>query len=210
MAIINLLKQKKVEIPLYLVCSGRVKGEKYFKGLAELKPEQLHKHYEKKIKLSTEDIDLMSSLWRIYCGKDHNLLKPFIVQKSSFPYLSSCLKAHLERFPDSETGISTLELHTLQMISDHKIKSTRHLMGYILNFQGYYGLSDLQINKMIDLLDMFYIQEDEQLVLSRAGYKAIKGQGNFSSDLKSPMVFGGVKKMDFQFSKIENKLIKTT
>src|SRR5690606_18086280 len=66
MAIINLLKQKKIDIPLYLVCSGRVKGEKELKALADLKPDQLRKEYENKIKLSEEDIELMGSLWRIY------------------------------------------------------------------------------------------------------------------------------------------------
>lgn len=208
-AIMGLLKQKKVELPLYLVCSGRVKGEKDLKGLAELKPEQLHKHYENKIKLSPEDIELMSSLWRIYCGKDHNLFKPFIVKKSSFPYLASCLKAHLQRFPDSVTGLSTLEQHTLHMISDQKIKSKRHLLGYILNFQGYYGFGDLQISRMIDRLDIFYTEEEEQIVLNRKGNKAIKKQGNFSDELLSNMRFGGVKKVDFQFNQVQNKLIKT-
>ncbi|WP_163515856.1 DUF1835 domain-containing protein [Gelidibacter japonicus] len=208
MAIINLLKQKKIDIPLYLVCSGRVKGEKELKALADLKPDQLRKEYENKIKLSEEDIELMGSLWRIYCGQDHNLFKPFIVQKSSFPYLSNCLKAHLERFPDSKTGLSTLETHTLHMITDQNITSKRHLLGYILNFQGYYGFTDLQIERMIDRLGIFYIEEENRIVLNRKGYDAIAQLANFSSELPSKMIYGGVKKNDFQFSKIENKLIK--
>ncbi|MBO3097986.1 DUF1835 domain-containing protein [Gelidibacter pelagius] len=210
MAIINLLKQKKIEIPLYLVCSGRVKGEKDLKALAELKPEQLHREFKNKIKLSDEDIELMSSLWRIYCGHDHNLFKPFIVQKSSFPYLSSCLKAHLERFPDSKTGLSTLETHTLHMISDHKVSSKRHLLGYILNFQGYYGFGDIQIERMIDRLNIFYTEEEDQIVLNRKGHDALLERRDFSKELASKMIYGGVKKIDFQFSKIENKLIKST
>ncbi|WP_299391226.1 DUF1835 domain-containing protein [uncultured Gelidibacter sp.] len=208
-AIITLIQQKHITLPLSLVCSGRIKGEKEFKALTELNPEQLLQHYETRIKLTSEDAELMKSLWRVYCGKDHNLFKPYIVQKSSFPYLSSCLKAHLERFPDSKTGLSTLETHTLQMIEDHNIKSKRHLLGYILNFQGYYGFGDLQISRMIDLLDIFYDQEDERLVLNRKGFEAIEGVRDFSSEIKSPMIFGGVKKLDFQFSKAENKLIKS-
>ncbi|TXE06026.1 DUF1835 domain-containing protein [Gelidibacter salicanalis] len=210
MAIINLLRQKDIELPLYLVCSGRVKGEKELKALAELKLEQLQQHYTDRIKLSTEDSDLMRSLWRIYCGKDHNLFKPYIVQNSSFPYLSNCLRAHLERFPDSVTGLSTLETHTLQMIADQSIKSKRHLLGYILNFQGYYGFGDLQINRMIALLEIFYEQEDGLLVLNEKGNAAIKRERDFSEEIKSLMIFGGVKKLDFQFSKTENKLITST
>ncbi|MBA6154160.1 DUF1835 domain-containing protein [Gelidibacter maritimus] len=210
MAIINLLKQKKIEVPLYLVCSGRIKGEKDLKALVELKPEQLQREYKNKIKLSGEDIELMSSLWRIYCGHDHNLFKPFIVQKSSFPYLSSCLKAHLERFPDSKTGLSTLEMHTLHMISDHTITSKRHLLGYILNFQGYYGFGDIQIERMINRLSIFYTEEENRVVLNRKGHDALLENRDFSKDMASKMIYGGVKKMDFQFSKIENKLVKST
>lgn len=210
MAIIHLLKQKKTEIPIYLVCSGRVKGEKDLKFLTDLKPDQLQNEYENKIKLSEDDIDLMSSLWRIYCGPDHNLFKPFIVQKSSFPYLSNCLKAHLERFPDSKTGLSTLELHTLHMIADQKITSKRHLMGYILNFQGYYGFADLQIERLIERLSIFYTEGDRQILLNRKGHDALSQSVNFASELPSKMIYGGVKKNDFQFSRIENKLIKNS
>lgn len=209
MAIINLLKQKKIQIPLYLVCSGRVKGEKDLKALPELKPDQLQMEYANKIKLNDQDIELMSSLWRIYCGHDHNLLKPFIVQNSSFPYLSNCLKAHLERFPDSKTGLSTLEAHTLHMISDQRITSKRHLLGYILNFQGYYGFGDLQIERMIDRLDIFYTEGEHQMELNQKGQDALAQKANFSSELASKMIFGGVNKKDFQFSRAENKLIKS-
>ena len=209
LAIISMLHQKEIKLPLYLVCSGRVKGQNDLKALTELKPDQLHNHYENKITLSQEDMALMSALWQIYCGKDHNLFKPFIVQKSSFPYLSSCLKAHLQRFPDSITGLSTLEMHTLHLISDQKIKSKRHLLGYILNFQGYYGFGDLQMNKMIELLSIFYMEEDGQIVLNKKGVEAIKNKSDFSAEMTTSMCFGGVKKSDFHFSKIENKLIKT-
>ncbi len=40
-AVISLLHQKEINLPLYLVCSGRIEGEKNLKGLAELTPEQL-------------------------------------------------------------------------------------------------------------------------------------------------------------------------
>ena len=209
MAIISMLNQKKIQLPLYLVCSGRVKGENDLKGLVELKPDQLHQHYKNKITLTEEDRNLMSALWRIYCGTDHNLFKPYIVQKSSFPYLASCLKAHLQRFPDSLTGFSTLETHTLHIISDQKIKSRRHLLGYILNFQGYYGFGDLQINKMIETLSIFFTEDDDYIILNEKGHEANNKQRNFSDELMTSMYFGGVKKMDFQFSKVQNKLIKT-
>lgn len=208
-AVISLIKQKHVQLPLYLVCSGRVEGEKELKELSELTPGQLQKHYAKKIKLTSEDIDLMSSIWKTYCGKDHNLFKPIIVEKSSFPYLSNCLKAHLQRFPDSKTGLSGLELNILNILNKYDVRSKQHLLGYALNYQGYYGYGDTQLERIITKLSLFFDDENNSLKLNRKGHEAILGHHNFAAELTNTMAFGGIKKYDFQFSKTQNKLIKT-
>ena len=209
MAVISLIQQKNINLPLYYVCSGRVEGEKELKGLAELKSAQLQKHYETKIRLSEEDIDLMKSLWKTYCGKDHNLFKPSIIKKSSFPYLSNCLKAHLQRFPDSKSGLSGLELNILNLLKKYDIKSKKHLLGYALNYQGYYGYGDTQLERIINKLSLFFETHENHLKLNRKGHEAILGQHTFIAELNGNMVFGGVKKYDFLFSIAQNKLIKT-
>ena len=208
-AVISLIQQKHIALPLYLVCSGRVQGEKDLKGLSELTPEQLQQHYDDKILLSEDDFDLMTSLWKTYCGKDHNLFKPVIVKKSSFPYLSNCLKAHLQRFPDSKTGLSGLEVNILTILEKYDIKSRQHLLGYALNYQGYFGYGDIQFIRIIEKLSLFFEEDEKSLKLNRKGHEAILGHHNFASALKSDMFFGGIEKYNFQFSKTENKLIKT-
>ncbi|MGB5419141.1 DUF1835 domain-containing protein [Algibacter sp.] len=208
-AVISLLQQKKITLPLYLVCSGRVPGSKTLKGLAELTSAQLMSHYKDKVSLTESDIDLATTIWGIYCGKDHNLLKPFIVQSSSFKYLTNCLKAHLKRFPDSIDGLNTLERNILEIVRDNSIKSKHHLLGYALNYQGYYGFGDIQLERLIDKLSVFLTEEDNSLTLNRAGHEALLGQHNFAVEIDSNMTFGGVNKYDFQFSKKLNKLVKT-
>jgi len=47
--VLNLLHQKEIEKPLYLICSGRVEGEKSLKGLGELNPDQIERHYKDKV-----------------------------------------------------------------------------------------------------------------------------------------------------------------
>ena len=208
-AVISLIVQKNSKLPLYLVCSGRVEGEKELKGLSELTSAQLQKHFDTKVKLTKKDIDLMASLWKTYCGQDHNLFKPMIVEKSSFPYLSNCLKAHLQRFPDSKTGLSGLELNILNILKEYDIKSRQHLLGYALNYQGYYGYGDIQLERIITKLSLFFYEKENSLKLNRKGHEAILGHHSFASELNSKMIFGGVKKYGFQFSKSQNKLIKT-
>jgi hypothetical protein len=209
-AVISLLAQKNVQLPLYLVCSGRVEDEKDLKALSELTPNQLLAHYHSKIKLNTDDIDLAKTLWTIYCGKDHNLFKPYIVKKSSFIYINNCLKAHINRFPDSKTGLSALEQNILEIIKKYPIKSRLHLLGYALNYQGYYGYGDMQMMRIIHKLSIFFTEGEDSLKLNRKGHEALLGQHNFASELNNNMPFGGIQKTDYLFNTTENKLIKTT
>lgn len=207
LAVINLLQQKKITLPLSLVCSGRVRGEKSLKGLTELSASQLMKHYKNKVELNQEDIDLATTIWGIYCGKDHNLLKPFIVQSSSFEYLSNCLKAHLERFPNSKNGLNTLENNILLIIKENDIKSKNHLLGYALNYQGYYGFGDMQMNRIIEKLSCFYTVEDHQVILNKKGLEALLGERDFSVEINDNMDYGGINVKDYHYNKEENKLV---
>ena len=208
-AIISLIQQKKMNLPLHLVCSGRIEGSKNLMGLSELSPEQLLNHYKNKVLLNKDDIDIATTVWGIYCGVDHNLLKPFIVKPSSFKYLSNCLKAHLERFPDSVDGLSILERNILQIIVKQSITSKHHLLGYALNYQGYYGYGDLQLERIINQLSMFYSVTEGEIELNRKGHEALLGHHNFALEIDNDMMYGGVKKIAFQFNKSKNKLVKS-
>jgi len=207
-AAISLLKQKEIHIPIYLICSGRVEGEKELKALPELNPEQLKWHYDNKVELDIDDIALAQKAWRIYCEDDHNLLKPLIVRPSNFNYLSNCLKAHIRRFADTRSGLSNLEYNILKLIKEHKISSRHHLTGYTLHYQGFYGFGDTQIIRIINNLSLFYTETEEEITLNRNGYLALENQKNFFNKLDTNFQYGGVNKTDFQYNKKQNKLIK--
>ena len=209
LGVINLLHQKNINRPLYLICSGRVEGEKNLKGLAELSAEQLLDHYHKRIFLTNDDKELCIALWRTYCGKDHNILKPYIVTKSSFKYMTNCLKAHLKRFPHQKSGLSVIEDNILRIIRDNDVKSLHHLLGYSLNYQGYYGFGDTQLRRIIDKLSLFYDTSETGVVLNRKGHEALLRQHNFASEVNNDMTYGGIERMEFQFSVEQNKLVKT-
>ena len=209
-AAISLLKQKGIRVPMFLVCSGRIENEKGLKGLAELTPKQLKEHYQNRIELTIDDVATAQKAWRIYCENDHNLLKPLITRPSNFKYLSICLKAHLKRFPDMRSGLSTLEYNILKLIKEYTIKSRRHLVGYVLHYQGYYGFGDMQIVRLVDKLEILYTETEDTLTLNRDGHLALEHQKNFRKELNCNFVFGGANKREFQFNKKANKLIKNT
>ena len=131
---LSLLSKMRLKTPVSLVCSGWVDNGHELKGLAELTPELLHKHYDSRQLIHQEDLDLGKTLWAIYNGKDHNLFLPYITKKSNFKYLSNCLKAHIKRFPDSKTGLTDLQYNILKLIEKYPIKSEHQLLGYVLNY----------------------------------------------------------------------------
>ncbi|RNC86220.1 MAG: DUF1835 domain-containing protein [Winogradskyella sp.] len=208
-AVISLLHQKEIDTPLYLICSGRVEGEKSLKGLPELNPEQLLQHYMEKVLLDKDDKELAVALWRTYCGKDHNILKPYIIKNSNFKYLTNCLKAHLKRFPNQKNGLDSIEENILEIIKDKDIKSVHHLLGYCLNYQGFYGYGDTQFKRIIDKLSIFYDVGIDKVTLNRKGHEALIGEHNYAKEIKNEIAYGGLSRLNFQFSTPENKLIKT-
>ncbi|MGB3606994.1 MAG: DUF1835 domain-containing protein [Psychroserpens sp.] len=208
-AVISLLEQKGVYLPIYLVCSGRVEGEKGLKSLTELNQIQLMSHYENKVKLTVDDITLATKAWRIYCSNDHNLLKPLITRASSFTYLSNCLKAHLKRFPDSQSGISALEYNILTLVKENTITSRHHLVGYALHYQGYYGYGDLQLERIVDVLALFFTETQGSLKLNKKGELALAYEHNYQAEMNNTIHFGGAKSLEYAFDKAQNKLVKT-
>lgn len=208
LAVISLLKEKNISLPLYLVCSGRIEGEKDLKGLGELSQKQLLQHFDNKVLLTPNDIEQAITIWQIYCGKDHNLLKPFIIKKSSFVYLSNCLKAHLERFPNLKNGLSVLERNVLTIVRDQDIKSKHHLLGYVLNYQGFYGYGDTQIIRIIEKLELFFNISDSAITLNRKGYDALHDTHNFALEINNNIPYGGINRLDFYYSDEDKKLIK--
>jgi len=208
LGVINLLHQKEIDKPLYLICSGRVKGEKNLKALGELSPAQIKIHYKEKVLLTPKDIDIAIALWRTYCSKDHNILKPYIVKTSNFKYMSNCLKAHLKRFPHNQSGLGTLEAHILNLVKQNNVKSKNHLLGYCLNYQGYYGYGDMQLKRKIRELELFFNHTEAGISLNRKGHEALLKQHNFALEVNNGMTYGGVNRLTYHFNEKQNKLIK--
>ena len=208
LAAINLLAQKEKSRPITLVCSRKLKGEKEFKPLSQLSLKELKNHYDNRIHLNSDDIEIASLIWELYCGNNPLKLKPQIKVQTNFEYLSSCIRAHIERFPNSISGINTLEKNILKLIENHDIKNENHLLGYALQYQGYYGYSDTQMQRLLDKLSVFYQNNGEKIVLSDSGKLALAGEKNFYRDLKNEEVFGGAKMYDFLYESESHRLLK--
>jgi hypothetical protein len=208
LAAISYLNAKRPDTPISLVCSKKLEGEKEFQPLSQLSLNELQNHYEHRIQLNTEDIEVALLIWELYCGDNPLKLKLQIKTKTNFEYLSSCIRAHIERFPNSITGINTLERNVLLLIENHEVTSKNHLLGYALQYQGYYGYSDTQMQRLIDKLSIFFKNTGEQLELNENGRLVLAGKKNFYRDLNTDEFFGGAKKYDYLYEAESHRLLK--
>ncbi len=208
-AAISLLLRKGIkDIPVYLVCSGRVEHEKKLFGLCELSDNQLKEHYKNKVLLSTDDLELASHIWTLYCESKPQKIAGQIKIDSSFEYLSICLRAHLQRFPNMLTGLNILEHNILEMVDNYQIKNIKQLMGYALEYQGYYGYGDMQMKRVLARLFQFLDQTKDRLLLSERGKLALQHKKNFYNTQILDWYYGGVKKYDYLYNNDTHSLLK--
>ncbi|MEM7084981.1 MAG: DUF1835 domain-containing protein [Bacteroidota bacterium] len=193
---------------VFHICSGRVKGVSKLLGLSELTEDQLRDHFRHKKLLNSEDLEIANDIWLCYTNDDPSAILPKIPRRSSFDYLSNCLKSHIERFPSIETGLNALETHVLQLIETHSIKSEHQLCGYALSQQGYYGYGDSQIMRVIRNLRPYFSTVEGHLKLNGIGIKLLNKEINVLNQLQSEYSFGGAKKYDWLYDAANNKLIK--
>lgn len=208
LALISFFMQHKKSSPLFLVCSGKLKGERELVPLSELTINRLQRHYDYKIALTLEDRETATLIWEIYCDKDPLRLSSEIKKTTNFEYLSSCLRAHIERFPHAKTGLNSLETNVLQLIKEHPITSLHHLLGYALQYQGYYGYVDIQMNKVIKKLEPFYSEDKNGITLNEAGIQALDKKKNFYQQLKDNEYYGGARKYAFLYDPETHHLLK--
>ena len=208
-AAISLLLRKGIKnIPVYLINSGRENDTNEYVGLSELTDAQLKTHLENKKLLNLDDLEFAAHVWTLYCESNPTKIEGQIKKQSSFDYLSICLRAHLQRFPNMLTGLNTLEHNILEMVNTYQIKNMKQLLGYALEYQGFYGYGDMQMKRVLARLFQFLDQRKDRLVLSERGMLALKEKKNFYNTQKLDWYYGGVKKYDYLYNNETHHLLK--
>ena len=208
LAAIHHLMENHLKVPVYLVCSKKLKGEKEQTVLSQLPLKDLKNHYDNRIALAQDDLEMASLLWQLYNENYPQKLKKLIKEKTNFEYLSSCLRAHIERFPNSQTGLNSLEKNILKLIAHNTITSMNQLLGYSLEYQGYYGYGDRQMQRVLDKLKIFYKPGEGKIELTPEGEEALEGTRNFYRVLKNDEYLGGAKIYDFLYDAETHNILK--
>lgn len=77
-----------------------------------------------------------------------------------------------------------------------------------MEYQGYFGYGDSQMQRILDKLDRFYKEENNHIQLTAEGTEALNGSRNFYQVLKNDDFFGGVKMYDFLYDSVSHNILK--
>ena len=164
---------------LTLVCSGIEKGYSKKMGLGELTPEYYSTLLSKREEITTKEIEISKSFWKIYCSNDHIPLTPFLTADNGvLKYLASSLTEHFLRFPNPTTGVNFIEHKILELLNVAQL--TQHqLIGKLLQWQDWLGFGDLQFDYYIRQLNDLYTI-NEKLEINASGIEILSNKTPYS------------------------------
>ncbi|RNC90002.1 MAG: DUF1835 domain-containing protein [Allomuricauda sp.] len=209
LAVLSWLKTHRRHAEISLVCSGNEDGTDRLYGLGELTHEQLMTLYEKRIKLTQDDIEYADYVWQLYCSDNPIRLENLSsFQDFQFTYLSEAVKAHLKRFPTIRNGLNEIENTVLQIASEGTSGSQRELVGNILRNQGRYGFGDTQYERVLHKMKPLFTSFNP-VKLSRKGKQVLEGTTNHYASIRDADTYlGGALKYSFLYNSDSGRILK--
>lgn len=155
-ALIQWLGKQELNSTVSLICPGKMDDSDRLFGLGEISADKYVGLFESRIKLGSREFEFCNDVYEAYCSADPNDLYNYVLMTfSEFPYLPDAIEAHFRRFPDSDTGLTEIELVILDFIKEGETDS-RKLVGKMLNWQKYHGFGDLQYANILDTLSPLF------------------------------------------------------
>jgi len=129
---------------LSLICIGEYPGLANFRGLGELRPEQLASLFDGRHEVSNAVLKLAGAAWQAYCSSDPTAIQTLLeTDTSAMPFLNPALQLHLEQFPFVSNGLGRIQNRGLEFIHDG-VLSFVDLFPRFIAAEPTYGLGDAQ------------------------------------------------------------------
>ena len=100
-------KRKLTNTVISLICPASHQNHPDFRGIGQLTPQELSGLIFDKVALTQDDLNLASTAWLAYSkGEKANIEEVLNFDFGQLDKLKPALQAHLDRFPDEETGLN--------------------------------------------------------------------------------------------------------
>tara|TARA_R110002073_G_scaffold279026_1_gene442856 strand:- start:95907 stop:96746 length:840 start_codon:yes stop_codon:yes gene_type:complete len=166
-----LLQSYRKDINYYLVCTGKVKGEKQLRSLADYASNEYPELFENRIKLSRHNLLYAQQCWNVYVANNQEELAQFNFNKSAkFKYLKPAIDQHLKRFAQ-KNELNQIDTKIVEIIHDG-IGEERAIVKELLRWQQeetVYGFGDLQYFKYLENMKTYYTIKNENYSLNALG-----------------------------------------
>jgi hypothetical protein len=199
---------------LSLICINQFPGKQNFRGLGELNPNEFASLFPARAEVTAQQLKLAETVWQAYCSATpRDIEKVLQTDTSALPFLDAALRAHLQRFPDSNNGLGRIESRALQLIADGSNKFS-DLFPRFSDAEPVYGLGDAQfwlalrqmINAREPLLEIEDVSDDilidqtltpaivqkAKLRLTAAGESVLRNEADFVTLNGIDLWLGGV------------------
>ncbi len=111
-------RQDMGDTKLSLICVGEFPGFARFRGLGELRPEQMATLLDRRHEVTSEEMELATRAWDAYRSPDARAIESLIAgDTSSLPYLAPAMRRHLQRFPSVRNGLGRTEQASLDVLA---------------------------------------------------------------------------------------------
>ena len=130
---------------LSLICIDGFPGRPNFRGLGELTPEELASLFDKRLQVTTAQLELAARAWQAYRSRDPRALESLLqTDTSALPFLEDALRLQLARFPSVRNGLNRIEGTGLALVRAGVTRFVDLFARFTAAEPGY-GLGDAQL-----------------------------------------------------------------
>ena len=104
---------------LTMICIDRFPGVVPFRGLGQLGPAQMATLADKKVPVTTRQLELAKEGWAAFRSSDPRDIETFLAQDlRPLPFLQAALRRHLQEFPSISNGLGRTDQQILLLVSE--------------------------------------------------------------------------------------------
>lgn len=130
---------------LSLINIGNFPNKENFRGLGELNEKELASLFPQRQPISSTQIALGSRAWKAFCSTEPTAVEDVLQGDTlALPFLSTALKAHLRRFPNTKNGLGKIENTSLAIV-EHGKEKFADLFSEFVSTESVYGMGDTQV-----------------------------------------------------------------
>jgi hypothetical protein len=139
---------------LMLICPETFPGRPTFRGLGELRREELESLFPTRGEVTSDQKRVAQRAWRSFSSNDPRAIESFIQWDSSaLPPVAPAMRAHLERFPSTTNGLGVVSRKTLEVLNEQPLPFGKLFPRVSATPEMFrHGMGDLTLLAYLDML----------------------------------------------------------